>query len=192
MRGNGLYDVSRGLTLAVAAGVAGVLLWVATRVGQGSDWRFWASMGIVAAGGLVLALAPLVGAWTKGLRVRLSPGTLLLGALPTFVCVAWILLATQPGSGWQEGTILRWSRDIGLAGLVHDIGLWHGVLAFGFGVVVGLSFDAVPAPVPAPLDTRAADEPTMAERRRFEDEPTTIPGGRDRAARERASIDQPG
>jgi len=76
MRRFGLYDVTRGLTTALAAGLAGLLLWVATQVGQQTTARFWAEMGIVAAAGLVLALSQVLGGWTKGMQLRPSPGTL--------------------------------------------------------------------------------------------------------------------
>jgi hypothetical protein len=173
MRSYGLYDTARGLTLAVAAGVAGLLLWVATLVGTQTTGRFWIAMAIVAAGGLVLALGdPIVG-WTKGLRLRFSPGTFALAFLPVLVCVGWILLATQPGNGFAEGHVVSWSRSIGLMDVIHDLALWHGVLAFGFGLVLGRSFDSVPElvydvpgaePVRAPAARPAADEPVAAER----------------------------
>jgi hypothetical protein len=61
-------------------------------------------------------------------------------------------------------------------GVIHALGLWHGVLAFGFGLVLGTSFDTVPAPVamPEPAPARAAapapagatGEPVSAGRRR--------------------------
>jgi len=111
----------------------------------------------------------------------MSPSTFGLAFLPVLVCVGWILIANQPGNGWQEGRIDSWSNSLGILGLVHSIGLWHGVLAFGFGLMLGLSFDGVPAPVeetapayagpagvPAagPATGRpAADEPVTAERR---------------------------
>jgi hypothetical protein len=153
MRRYGLYDTTRGLTLAIAAGLAGLLLYLASQVGQQSTARFWEEMGIVAAAGLVLALAPVLGGWTSGLRLRLSPGTFLLGFLPVLVVVGWILLATQPGNGWHEGTLVSWSHDLGLMGIVHSIGLWHGVLALGFGLVLGSCLDAVPTPVAVPVAT---------------------------------------
>ena len=175
MRRYGLYDATRGLTTAVAAGVAGLLLWTATQVGQQTTTRFWEEMGIVAAAGLVLALAPMLGGWTKGLRLRLSPGTFLLGFLPVLVLVGWILMASQPGSGWHEGKIVSWSTSLGVLGVVHSLGLWNGVLAFAFGLVLGYTVDAVPvaeiAPVAerpmtatGPVDRWAADEPLTAER----------------------------
>jgi hypothetical protein len=179
MRRYGLYDATRGLTTAAAAGGAGVLLWAATLVGQQTDRRFWAEMAIVAAAGLVIAISQVVGGWTKGLRLRLSPSTFVLGFIPVLIVVGWILMASQPGNGWHEGTIMSWSKDAGLVGLIHDLALWHGVLAFGFGLVLGLSFDTVPAmapsvapaqrpmvaPAAAAANRRAADEPLTAERR---------------------------
>jgi hypothetical protein len=173
MRRYGLYDATRGLTTALAAGVAGLLLWTATQVGQQTTLRFWAEMGIVAGAGLVVALSQVLGGWTKGLQLRLSPGTFLLGFGPVLVCVGWILMATQPRSGWHEGRIVSWSHDAGLMGVIHSLGLWHGVLAFGLGLVLGMSLDTVPLPVPEPaagpaedvvMERRTADEPVAAER----------------------------
>jgi hypothetical protein len=174
MRRYGLYDATRGLTIACAAGVAGLLLWVATLVGTQSAGRFWAATGIVAGAGLLLALSQVVGGWTNGLRVRLSPATFGGAFLPVLVCVGWILLASQPGHGWEEGRIASWSQSIGLAGLIHDLALWHGVLAFGFGLVLGFAVDTVPAaiveqvlPLREPAAATApADEPLTAERGR--------------------------
>jgi hypothetical protein len=176
MRRYGLYDASRGLTLAFAAALAGLALWGAAQVGTQTQNRFWLAMAIVGGAGLLLALANHVGTWTKGLRLRISPSTFVLAFLPVLVCVGWILIATQPGNGWQEGRIDSWSNAIGIMGLVNTIGLWHGVLGFGFGLVLGLSFDGVPAAVDeaAPAyagpagpvaATPPADEPVAAERR---------------------------
>jgi hypothetical protein len=79
-------------------------------------------------------------------------------------------MATQPGHGWHEGTVASWSRNIGILGLVHSVGLWHGVLAFGFGLVLGLTLDTVPVPVAAPAATAVAATPrrdeTMVDDRR--------------------------
>jgi len=174
MRRYGLYDTTRGLTTAVAAGVAGLLLWVATQVGTQTVGRFWAAMGIVAAGGQIVALGHVVIDWTKGLRPRISAGTFALAFLPVLVCVGWVLLATQPGNGFAEGHVTSWSSSIGILDVVHALGLWHGVLAFGFGLVLGRSFDTVPDPIvdTVPAESRigaaatppVADEPVSAER----------------------------
>jgi hypothetical protein len=175
MRRYGLYDASRGLTLALAAALAGLGLWGATQVGMQTTGRFWLSMVIVAGAGLLIALASHVGTWTKGLRLRMSPSTFVLAFLPVLIVGSWILVATQPGSGWEEGRLHSWSSSMGILGAVHAIGLWHGVLAFAIGLMLGLSLDGVPAPVEevepgsaAPLGTMArqtADEPVTAERR---------------------------
>lgn len=190
MRRYGIYDATRGLTTAVAAGVAGLLLWCATLVGVGTVTRFWESMGIVAGAGLVLALSQVIGGWTKGGRVRISPTTFALAFLPVLVCVGWILMATQPGAGWHEARVVSWSHSIGILGLVHDLGLWHGVLAFGFGLVLGMTFDTVPVPEvagepasrPAPAARNDADEPLSAEREGVATaEPNTVAVGPSRS-----------
>ena len=208
MRRYGLYDATRGLMTALAVAVAGFLLWAAAQVGVQTTGRFWAAMGIVAGAGLLFALLPALGGGThRGLRLRLSPGTFLLGFVPTLVVVGWVLMATQPGNGWHEGTVASWSRDIGIMGLVHSLGLWHGVLAFGFGAVLGMSLDSVPAVERVveddgvvvdrrdttgptwrqrPTETDDADEPLTAEQREAarNAEPRTVTvgpsGGRDR------------
>jgi hypothetical protein len=177
MRRYGLYDATRGLTTALAAGVAGFLLWCATQVGVQSVSRFWESMGIVAAAGLVLALSQVIGGWTKGGRVRISPTTFLLAFLPVLVCVGWILMATQPGSGWHEGRIVAWSQSIGIYGLVHSLGLWHGVLAFGLGLVLGMTFDTVQTPV----ERRVVDDTVR-------DDETMVSDGRGPAYRQRPAV----
>ena len=106
--------------------------------------RFWLSMASVAGAGFLIALATHVGTWTKGLRLRMSPGTFALAFLPVLVVVGWLLVATQPGNGWEEGKLDSWSNSIGILGVVHSVGLWHGVLAFAFGLMLGLSLDGVP------------------------------------------------
>jgi hypothetical protein len=193
-----MYDAHRGLMTALGAGVAGFLVWLATQVGQQSTGRFWAAMGIVAGAGLVLALSQLLGGWTKWGWPRLSPGVFLLGFVPVLVCVGWILIATQPGHGWQEGRLVSWSHSIGIWGLVHDLGLYHGVLALAFGLVFGFTFDtsgprlrrdvvvdrpvAEPAPV---MERHVADEPVAAEREEVvrRDTPVGV-GGRNVEIRE--------
>jgi uncharacterized membrane protein len=178
MRKYRLHDTARGVTILIAGGVVGLLLWVATQVGQQSTARFWASMWIVAAAGLIFVLAQTVGGWTSGLRLRFSTGTFLIGFVPSLVVIGWIMLATQPGGGWHGERFASWSSSLGLLDVMHDLGLWHGVLAFGLGLVLGLSLDVVPAAgevvvvdqgvgldeTAPPPDRWAADEPLAAER----------------------------
>ena len=91
MRSYGMYDMSRGLTLALAAALAGLGLWGATQIGMQTTGRFWLSMAVVAGAGLLIALANHVGTWTKGLRLRLSPGTFVLAFVPVLIVAGWIL-----------------------------------------------------------------------------------------------------
>jgi hypothetical protein len=170
-----MYDASRGLTLALAAALAGLGLWRASQVGTQTSGRFWVAMAVAGASGLLIALANHVGTWTKGLRLRLSPTTFVLAFLPVLIVVGWLLFANQPGNGWEERRIASWSNSLGILGAVHSIGLWRGVLAFGFGLALGMALDGVPAPADeaAPAyagpagaaRTPAADEPVTAERR---------------------------
>ena len=176
----GLYDATRGLTIAVAAGLAGLLLWTATQVGQTSTPRFWAEMGIVAAAGLVLSLAQVLGSWTKGLRLRLSPGTFVLGFVPVLVVVGWVASATQPHGNTVRSHVLTWSSALAINHIVDHLGEYIAVLSFGLGLVLGFCGDTVgvtrrdevyagrraaPAATPAPAyDRGAADEPLTAER----------------------------
>ena len=146
MRRYGIYDASRGLTLALAAALAGLGLWGASQVGTQTPGRFWLAMAVVGGSGLLIALANHVGTWTKGLRLRLSPSTFVLAFVPVLIVVGWLLIANQPGNGWEEGRIDSWSNSIGIFGPVHSIGLWRGVLAFGFGLMLGMALDGVPAP----------------------------------------------
>jgi hypothetical protein len=105
-----MYDASRGLTLALAAALAGLGLWGASQIGMQTTGRFWLSMLIVAGAGFLIALATHVGTWTKGLRLRMSPGTFALAFLPVLIVVGWVLVASQPGSGWEEGRLHSWSN----------------------------------------------------------------------------------
>jgi hypothetical protein len=80
------------------------------------------------------------------------------------VAVGWILLATQPGDGWHGGQFVSWSHDVGLMGLIHSLALWHGVLAFGVGVVLGSCLDAVPVAAAAPVAAARPARTPMTDR----------------------------
>ena len=67
-----------------------------------------------------------------------------------------------------------------MLGVVHDLGLWHGVLAFGLGLVLGLSFDTVPAALIEDETPVAGHEAAKA--------PQTAPGT---VQRTREAVDDP-
>jgi hypothetical protein len=187
-----MIGVTRGLTTLVGAAVAGILLWIATQIGTESNGAYWATYGVIAAAGLTMALSQLFGGWTKWGWPRVSPGVFLLGFLPTLVAGGWVLLARQPAD-WMNTS--NWSRDIGIHGVVADLGNILPAIAFGIGLVFGFVFDtAGPRTAVAPVEddrvVRDSDEPLTAERRdypererdypRREEEPTvTTRGSRD-------------
>jgi hypothetical protein len=125
--------------LGVAA--AGLLIWLASYFDLTSTSEFWAAMGLIAAAGLALGLSQLFGGWTKWGIPVVSPGVFLLAFIPTAVVVGWVLLATQPDGGWQHDRFAGWSSDLGITGLVNDLGTFPAALVVGLGIVFAFSFD---------------------------------------------------
>jgi hypothetical protein len=125
--------------LGVAA--AGLLIWLASFFDLTSTSEFWAAMGLIAAAGLALGVSQLFGGWTKWGIPVMSPGVFLLAFIPTAVVVGWVLLATQPDGGWQHDRFAGWSSDLGITGLVNDLGIFPAALAMGVGIVFAFSFD---------------------------------------------------
>jgi hypothetical protein len=185
-----MIGVTRGFSTLVGALLAGALLWFATQIGTENAGEYWATYGLVAAAGLAMALSQLLGGWTKGGWPRFSVGVFALGFLPVLVATGWVLLARQPAD-WMNTS--NWSRDLGLDGLVADLGNILPALAFGLGLAFGFSFDtAGPREVTVEergdvrrRDLEDADEPLSAERGRGEPETVTVGPATDvRAERE--------
>jgi hypothetical protein len=173
-----MYGLTRGTITLIGAAVAGLLIWLAT---QATD--YWTAVGLLAAAGLTMAFSQILGGWTKWGWPRISGSVFLVGFLPVLIAAGWVIVAGQPGGGWFSRHTTSWAGDIGLGGLLDDMRGMIPVLAFGVGLVFGLTFDTTgprtrPAvddgetvrPVPAddvrttPPDARAADEPLTAER----------------------------
>jgi len=157
--------------MLLGAAIAGGLLWVAgAYIGRHSIGGYWAAYGIVAGAGLVFGLFQLRGAGGH------PPAMFLLVFLPVVIAAGWVIVAMQPANT-TSAHVMRWSSDIGIADVVHDLGTWLGVLAFS----IGFTFAAMLEPFgvrrrhtenhvahvdhTARPDRRAADEPTAAERR---------------------------
>jgi hypothetical protein len=174
-----MIGVTRGFSTLVGAALAGALLWFATQVGTESTAEYWATYGLVAAAGLAMALSQLLGGWTKGGWPRFSLGVFGLGFLPVLVATGWVLLARQPAD-WMNTS--NWSRDLGLDGLVADLGNILPALAFGLGLTFGFSFDTAgprELVVEEHEDVRErpladADEPLAAERAHGEPHTVTV------------------
>jgi hypothetical protein len=153
--------MTRGPVTLIAAALAGLLIWVATQVGDKSNGEYWGTYGLIAGAGLVMALSQLIGGWTKWGMPRISPGFFLIALVPIAVAVLWIVIFHQPHHGLGRQHIRKWSNDIGIDGLVKDFKEYVGVLAFGLGLVVGYTFDTT-----GPIAGRraAAPGPTVAQR----------------------------
>jgi hypothetical protein len=176
-----------GATL-LAAAAAGVLIWLATQFDMDANPGYWAAMGVLAGGGLLVGLSQLRG--PSG-----NPAAMFVIAfLPVLVVAGWVLVATQPDANEFGDQIVGWTEDVGAEGLVESLATFAGVLAFGIGLVFGLTFEpplrrhregeAAPydeTTAPA-YDRRVAEEPTAAERREAAEERV--------AARERALAEE--
>jgi hypothetical protein len=178
-----MYGLTRATTTLLFAGGAGLLIWIATQIGNGHTGGYWARIGLVAGAGFLMALSQVFGGWTKWGRPRLSAAVLLTAFVPVAIVSLWVILAGEPGSSWFHDHVRSWSSDIHVTGLVQDLLYYIPVLAFGSGLVFGYSFDTA-GPVRrdvAPTarrrrllgrrrgardtaDGRPADEPLTADR----------------------------
>jgi hypothetical protein len=131
----------RGVSTVVGAGIAGLLIWISTQIGEGTTGGYWAVYGLLAGAGLTMALSQLFGGWTKWGWPQISLGVFLIGFLPVLVCAGWVLLSGQPDANWFQRHVTSWSGHLGIGGLVDDLREYLGVLAFGLGLVFGFTFD---------------------------------------------------
>jgi hypothetical protein len=139
-----VYGLTRATVTLIAAGVVGLLIWLATRVvGNAIDTNgdYWVFVLLLAASGLVIALSQLLGGWTKWGWPRISANVFLFAFLPVLVAVGWILLRSQPDGNWGRDHVARWSDDIGIGGLVGDFTRAWQALALIAGLVFGLTLD---------------------------------------------------
>src|SRR6266581_3836232 len=113
------------------AGAAGLLVYLASRVGEDSNGGYWAVYGLVAAAGLVMALSQLLGGWTKWGMPQLSGSVFLLAFVPVLVVTGWVVAAGQPDPGWVRDHVLAWSSDIHVRSLVSHLREYAAVLGFG-------------------------------------------------------------
>jgi hypothetical protein len=141
-----MYGLTRATLTLIGVAAVGLLLWLATQI-VGNDpstapaGEYWATFGVVAAAGLVIALSQLLGGWTKWGWPQVSGKVFLAGFLPAFIVGGWILAAGEPGDAWLGSHVRSWSDDIGIEGLVTDLGLMIPAVAFAIGLVFGLTFD---------------------------------------------------
>ena len=148
-----MYGLTRATLTLIGAAVVGVLLWLATTIlpddlADASLGGYWAAFGLVALGGLAMALSQLLGGWTKWGWPRVSSHVFLVGFLPTLVVGGWMLAAHEPENYWLGRHIRSWSGDLGIESLVSDLGLMLPAIALGIGLVFGLTFDTTGPRIP--------------------------------------------
>lgn len=177
--------ITRGFSTLIGAAVAGFLIWLATQIGTGSAGEYWSTYGLIAAAGLTMALSQILGGWTKWGWPRLSAGVFLLGFLPVLLVGGWVLLARQPADFFNTS---NWSRDLGVDGVVGDLGELLAAIAFGVGLTFGLTFDTT-----GPRREVLTDDVRERELRRTPAPVATTRGDGDRTTRtdDRPAADEP-
>ena len=183
-----MYGLTRGTVTLIGAAIAGFLIWLATQVSDSSNGGYWGVYGLIAAAGLVMAFSQLLGGWTKWGLPRLSVNVFLIGFIPVLIAAGWVLLATQPDPNWFRDHIRSWTDDIGINGLVGDLGEYVSVLAFGLGLVFGFTFDTTgPATHGAFGRQRRAEPVPVGQRGTPPEDRPTAREEREAAARDEAS-----
>jgi hypothetical protein len=151
-----MYGLTRATLTLIGAAAAGVLLWLATAIlpdtlSDASLGGYWAAFGFVALAGLAMALSQLLGGWTKWGWPRVSSHVFLVAFVPTLIVGGWVLAAHEPENYWLGRHIRSWSGSIGVGGLVDSLGLMIPAIAFGIGLVFGLTFDTTGPRIPRKL-----------------------------------------
>jgi len=140
-----VYGLTRAATTLIGVLAAGLLLWLGTQVlpgsGEATSGEYWATIGLVAAAGVTMALSQLLGGWTKWGWPRISGKVFLIAFLPALILGGWVLAAGEPGSDWLGRHVRNWSDDIGVDGFVGDLKTMFPAIAFGIGLVFGFTFD---------------------------------------------------
>lgn len=155
-----MYGLTRGAMTLIGVVVAGFLVWLGVdplsdeSTGKGEYW--WAVL-MCALAGLAMALSQLLGGWTKWGWPRISLNVFLLGFVPALIAGGWVLLYGQPESGVLVGDVRDWSNDLGIDGLMGDLATAVLAIAFGLGLVFGLTLDTT-----GPIVRRRREEPAPA------------------------------
>jgi len=165
----------RSLTTLLGAAAAGALIWFVPHYDRWTTGGYWAEMATFALAGVVLGVAQLRG--REG-----NPTTLfLIVFLPVLVVAGWVLVGAQPQGNWLRDHVLSWSGDIGVGHVVHNLGEHVAVLAFGIGLVFGLTFE------PAMIRRRRKVETTVVTQA----EPTPMPAASAPAPEEQTVVSTP-
>ncbi|MGZ4359722.1 MAG: hypothetical protein ACXVZW_08055 [Gaiellaceae bacterium] len=183
---------NRALTTLAAAAAAGFLLWFSPHFHRWTTGGYWGVMALMAVAGVLIGLSQLHG------RDGNPTASFLLAFLPVLVAAGWVILAAQPQGNWIRDHVLSWSGDMGIDHAVHNLGERVAVLAFGLGIVFGVTFEpkmvrrgpkkmdvaptavaAAPSPPPAaadpPVKESAIEEPAAQQAEADEQKPAAPP-----------------
>ena len=183
---------NRALTTLAGAAAAGFLLWFAPHFDRWTTGGYWGVMALMAVAGVLVGLSQLHG------RDGNPTASFLVAFLPVLAAAGWVILAAQPQGNWIRDHILSWSGDMRIDHAVHNLGEHVAVLAFGLGVVFGLTFEprmvrrspkkadmaptpaaAAPSPPPAaadpPVKEPAIEEPAAQQAEADEQKPAAPP-----------------
>ena len=142
---------NRALCTLVGAAAAGFLLWYVPHFDRWSTSGYWAVMGLMLIAGVVIGVSQ------AAFRDGNPRASFLLAFLPVFVAAGWVILAAQPEANWVQDHVVEWSGDLGIDHAVRNLAEHVSVLAFGLGVIFGLTFEPAMlrrrsvAPVVAPV-----------------------------------------
>lgn len=126
---------NRALTTLLGAAAAGCLLWYVPHFHRWTTGGYWGVIGLMVLAGLLIGISQLHG------RDGNPVASFLFASLPVLVAAGWVILAAQPRGSWLRDHVLSWSGDLGIGHAVHNLGEHVSVLAFGLGLIVGLTFE---------------------------------------------------
>ena len=126
---------NRVLTTLAAAAAAGFLVWFAPHFHRWTTGGYWGVVALMAIAGALIGLSQLCG------RDGNPTAGFLVAFLPVLVAAGWVILTAQPQENWVRDHVLSWSGEMGIEHTVHNLGEHVAVLAFGLGVVFGLTFE---------------------------------------------------
>jgi MFS family permease len=176
-----MYGLTRAATTLIGAALAGLLVWLAADAfDEGGIFeadesgRYWATVGLLAAAGLVMALSQLFGGWTKWGSPRLSVPVFLVGFVPALIAGLWLLLYVDPGDYWLADKVRDWSNDLGIEDLAQDVGSLFPAIAFALGLLLGVTLDTSGPRVPSTEPEVTAPPAERVERRADEDETAVV------------------
>jgi hypothetical protein len=154
---------TKAMTLTVAVAAAGALIWFAGRFDGPTSHDYWIALGLIAAAGLIVGLA---------LRAHATETADPIVALVSLLVTIWVAFANQP----THGHLTNWSHDLGIGGVVSDLGVHVSVLAFGVSVVVATAASlARRNRASVAGDDEPATEPVQGQERELEPTLRTAP-----------------